>query len=58
MDELEKKKRMLEAIKQAIAIMNLEIEFNISYDLKTIDDVKNKVLKLGGKDEELGRLCR
>ncbi len=49
MEELENKKRILKAIREAIANMKLESDFNdIEINDEIINNINNKVLKLGG----------
>ena len=54
MEELKRKKEILEAIKEAIANISLESDFN---DIEITDDlvknIESKVIKLGGKDVKL-----
>ena len=56
MRELKDKKDILIAIRQAIANINLEDDFNIDISDENIEEIKNKVLKLGGYNEKLGGL--
>jgi len=49
MEELENKKRILMAIREAIANMKLESDFNdIEINDEIIENINNKVFKLGG----------
>ena len=56
MRELEEKKEILLAIKNAIANMNLEEEINIEIDNNDLNQLEEKVLKLGGYKDEMGGL--
>ena len=56
MTELERKKRILEAIREAIANINLESDYNVSLDKEIMENICNKVMKLGGIHEKMGRL--
>ena len=56
MKELQSKKELIEAIRSAIANMNLEEEIDINMDIIDIKELEEKVLKLGGNNVELGRL--
>ena len=56
MEELQKQKELLKAIRSAIANMNLEEEIDINLENVNIDELEEKVLKLGGYNDELGGL--
>ena len=60
MEELQKEKELLKAIRSAIANMNLEEDFDINLDNFNIKELEEKVLKIGGNDNvKLGGLfCR
>ena len=52
--ELEKKKKILEAIYIALANVNLEEENSIYLSKEKIEELKEKVLEKGGKNERVG----
>ena len=54
--ELQRKKEILQAIRNAIANINLEEDFNIEIDIDDINEIVEKVLKLGGNKDEMGGL--
>ncbi len=52
MEELEKKRKLLKAIREAIANMSLETDFdNIEITDELVSNIKDKVMKLGGINE-------
>ena len=56
MEDLKEKRELLEAIRKAVASINLEEDFNIDLSDENIEEIKDKILKLGGNDEKLGGL--
>ena len=56
MREFEKKKKIIKAIRDAIANMNLEEECNIEFNKINLEDLKKKILILGGYYEKVGGL--
>lgn len=58
MEELERKKKILYAIKEAISNIRLENDFeDIELDDELFNEIEEKVMKLGGINEAMGRLC-
>ena len=56
MNKLLEEKKILIAIKNAIANMNLEEDIDIDIDNIDVDEVKEKIIKLGGSINEMGGL--
>ena len=56
MNKLLEEKKILIAIKNAIANMNLEEDIDIDIDNVDVDEVKEKIIKLGGNINEMGGL--
>ena len=56
MNKLLEEKKILIAIKNAIANMNLEEDIDINIDNVDVDEVKEKIIKLGGSINEMGGL--
>lgn len=56
MNKLLEEKKILIAIKNAIANMNLEEDIDINIDNIDVDEVKEKIIKLGGSINEMGGL--
>lgn len=54
MDKLLEEKELLIALKNAIANMNLEEESDINIDDINVDEMKEKIIKLGGNKYEMG----
>ncbi|MBQ8891748.1 MAG: hypothetical protein IJ068_02665 [Bacilli bacterium] len=58
MNELERRKIILSAIREAIANMKLENDFeDIFKDEEIVNQIEEKIKKIGGNNEKLGRLC-
>ena len=56
MEELEKKKEILKAVKEAVSSMNLESDFeDLEVNDKLVSEIEEKIIKLGGKNG-VGRL--
>ena len=57
-EELEKKKKILKAIREAIANIRLEEDFKDFLQKEELTkEVEEKIKKLGAIYEDLGRLC-
>ena len=54
MNKLIEEKEFLIALRNAIANMNLEEDTNINIDDINIEEVKEKIIKLGGNINEMG----
>ena len=54
MDKLLEEKELLIALKNAIANMNLEEEIDININDINVDEMKEKIIKLGGNKYEMG----
>ena len=54
MNKLIEEKEFLIALRNAIANMNLEEDTNINIDDINIEEVKEKIIKLGGNVNEMG----